>query len=358
MMMFTENSAHSSINRPCPGLLSNLEGNGTDRHLTTRIIGLIFIYLIPGFLVAMPLGCSPTSEAGNPNLLRIGYQKWGTYSILKASGTLDSKMREFGLRVEWVEFPSGPSLLEALNAGSIDLGHAGDSPPLFAQAAGVPFKYVATSSSSPESSAIAVRNGSEIHKPRDLQGKRIGFVKGSSAHTLVIRVLEKAGLTVKDVEVVYLAPADGRAALEGGGIDAWSIWDPYLSAAEESAGVRRLLNGQGYVAGREYYFAENSYVEKRPEVIRAFLTELTRVKDWAKERPGEINRMLAEQTGIALGAVEKAESRRNRYNTGPLTPKLIAEQQAIADRYVELGLLPHRIDVQAAVANISFAQKE
>jgi sulfonate transport system substrate-binding protein len=238
------------------------------------------------------------------------------------------------------------------------LGHAGDSPPLFAQAAGVPFVYVAASSSSPESSAIVVRNESAVRDPRDLKGKRIGFVKGSSAHTLVVRVLEKSGLTVADVTPVYLAPADARAALEGGGIDAWSIWDPYLAAAEVGGGVRRVADGRGHVAGREYYFAARSFAETRPDVVRAFFTELVRVKDWAKVRPGEVNRMLADQTGIALGAVEKAESRRNRYDTGPITDALVAEQQALADRYVELGLLPHPIDVRAAVVSIPFGGKE
>ncbi|QJX01133.1 Alkanesulfonate ABC transporter substrate-binding protein SsuA [Frigoriglobus tundricola] len=309
-------------------------------------------------LVALPAGCGSSDPSADGDALRIGYQKWGTYSLLKASGALEPKAREYGLRVEWVEFPAGPPLLEALNAGSLDLGHAGDSPPLFAQAAGVPFVYVAASSPSPESSAIVVRADSALREPRDLKGKRIGFVKGSSAHTMVVRVLERNGLAVGDVTPVYLAPADARAALEGGSIDAWSIWDPYLAAAEVAGGARRVADGRGYVTGREYYFASKAFAEKRPEVVRAFLTELTRVKDWAKERPGEVNRMLADQTGIALGAIEKAESRRNRYDTGPITDALVAEQQTIADRYVQLGLLPHKIDVRAAVVIIPFGGKE
>jgi len=313
--------------------------------------------LVAVALAALPTGCGSADRARG-GALRVGYQKWGTYSLLKASGALEAKAREFGLSVEWVEFPAGPPLLEALNAGGLDIGHAGDSPPLFAQAAGVPFVYVAASSPSPESSAIVVRDGSPVRAPADLKGKRIGFVKGASAHTLVVRVLEKNGLAVGDITPVYLAPADARAALEGGGIDAWSIWDPYLAAAEVSGGVRRVADGRGYVTGREFYFASKAFAEQRPDVLRAFLTELTRVKDWAKDRPAEVNRLLADQTGIAIGAIEKAESRRNRYDTGPITEALIAEQQTIADRYVELGLLPNTIDVRAAVSRLPFGGKE
>jgi sulfonate transport system substrate-binding protein len=322
------------------------------------MIGRTCALVVGVAVAALPTGCGSPGGVAPGEVLRIGYQKWGTYSLLKASGALEPKMREHGLRVEWVEFPSGPPLLEALNAGSLDVGHAGDSPPLFAQAAGVPLVYIAASSDSPESSAVVVRTDSAVREPRDLKGKRVGFVKGSSAHTMVVRVLEKNGLAVSDVTPVYLAPADARAALEGGGIDAWSIWDPYLAAAEVAGSARRIADGRGYVAGREYYFASKPFAEQRPEVVRAFLDELTRVKDWARERPGDVNRMLADQTGIAIGAIETAESRRNRYDTKPFTDALAAEQQAIADRYVELGLLPHKIDVRAAVANIPFGGKE
>src|ERR1700728_4398932 len=152
--------------------------------------------------------------------LRIGYQKWGTFSILKASGELAKAFRPKGVKVEWIEFPAGPPLLEALNAGSIDLGHTGDSPPLFAQAANIPFVYFAASSSSPESSAILVKRESGIQRPTDLRGRRVGFAKGTSAHTMVLRYLEKNSLSLSDITPMYLPPADGREALETGSIDA------------------------------------------------------------------------------------------------------------------------------------------
>lgn len=314
--------------------------------------------VVLAFAVGLPLaGCRP-GDARAGQTLRVGYQKWGTYSILKATGDLEPKLAALGWRVEWVEFPAGPPLLEALNAGSIDLGHAGDSPPLFAQAAGVPFVYVAASSPSPESSALLTPAASPVREWADLKGKRVGFTKGTSAHTLVVRGLEKHGLTLADVEAVYLAPADGRVALEAGGIDAWSIWDPYLSAAEHVGGVRRLCDGRGLVEAREYYFASRAFVEARPDVVRLFLAELTRVKGWSKGRPGVVAQLLAEQTGLALAAVERAEARRNRYDTQPITATLIADQQALADRYVELGLLPKKIAVADAVTTIDLGLKE
>lgn len=301
------------------------------------------------FTLSTLAGCGARAVEHEPETLRIGYQKWGTFSILKASGELAKAFDPKGVQIVWREFPSGPPLLEALNAGSIDIGHTGDSPPLFAQAAGIPFVYFAASSASPESSGILVRRDSPIQSAPDLRGRKIGFGKGTSAHTMVLRYLEKNGLKIGDITAVYLPPADGREALENGSIDAWSIWDPYLAAAEESSHYRKLATGAGYVDGREFYLASRRLAAGSPQRLQDFLSELKSVKAWAKSRPDEVNRFLSAETGIALQAVAVAEARRNRYDTDPMNAALISSQQSLADRYFELDLLPKKIDVQAAI---------
>ena len=285
--------------------------------------------------------------------LRIGYQKWGTFSILKASGKLAEAFQPKGIKLEWIEFTAGPPLFEALNAGSIDLGHAGDSPPLFAQAANIPFVYFAVSSSSPDSSGILVKNESNIHRAADLRGRRVGFAKGTSAHTMVLLYLEKNGMTLADVSPIYLPPADGRAALESGAIDAWSIWDPYFAMTQQIGGYRPLTTGRGFVDGREFYFASRHIMDTQPQLVKDFRTELETVKIWAMTHTADVNRFLAADTGIAPSAVSLAESRRNRYQTQSLTPDVIASQQSLADRYFKLGLLPREIDVKADVLNVT-----
>lgn len=300
--------------------------------------------------VFVGLFLSGCSEAAPPRrTLRVGFQKWGTCSILKASGRLEDKLKANGWAVEWFEFPAGPPLLEALNVGSIDVGHTGDSPPVFAQAAGVPFVYIAASSPSPQSSGLLVRAGDSIQSVVDLRGKRIGFTKGTSAHTLVVRILEQHKIDLQDVDVKYLTPADGRAALASGAIDAWSIWDPYMSSAEHAGDVRRIADGQGIVSGREFYLSSRVFATQNSQILRLFLQELCGAKQWAIDRPDEIHALLAEQTGMPLDAVKLAESRRNRYDTWPITDELIAEQQALADRYYELGLLTQGIRVEMHV---------
>jgi sulfonate transport system substrate-binding protein len=85
---------------------------------------------------------STFAQGGADKVVRIGYQKAGLLSIIKAQGSLEARLKPLGYGVQWFEFPAGPQLLEALNANSIDFGYTGAPPPVFAQAAGVRFVYV------------------------------------------------------------------------------------------------------------------------------------------------------------------------------------------------------------------------
>lgn len=178
--------------------------------------------------VALATGilATPAHAQANPsNLkeLRIGYQKYGTLVILKARGTLDKRLAEKGIAVKWTEFPFGPPLLEAINVGSIDVGTVGESPPVFAQAAGADLVYVGNEPPAPGAEALLVPKDSPIRSVAELKGKKIAVAKGSNANYLLVRLLENAGLKYSDVEVVYLAPADARAVFESGRVAAWSI---------------------------------------------------------------------------------------------------------------------------------------
>jgi sulfonate transport system substrate-binding protein len=289
--------------------------------------------------------------------LRLGYQKWSTFNLLKYRKTLERRLAADGIGVQWIEFPSGPPLLEALNAGSIDIGHAGDSPPIFAQAAGIPFVYVGASSESPASSAVVVRTDSAAREIAELRGKRLGFTKGSSAHTLVLRALARAGLTVRDIDCVFLSPADARAALAGGSIDAWAIWDPYFAAAEQAGEVRPLIDGKGLAGGREFYLASAILVRDHPELVDAVLDELRDLKEWAPGRAAEIAEHLAPDTGMEAAVIERAERRRQRYGIVEIAGAVLADQQATADSFFEFGLIPRRVHIAAALRDSRFVRR-
>src|SRR3979411_3307165 len=162
---------------------------------------------------------------GQDKVVRIGFQKYGKLVLLKGQGLLERKLEPLGYKVSWTEFPSGAPLLAALNAGAIDFGVAGETPPIFAQAAGAPLVYLAYDPPAPQGEAILVPKDSTFNSVADLKGKRVALNKGSNVHYLLVKALEKAGLKYTDIQPVFLEPSDALSAFERGAVDAWVIWD-------------------------------------------------------------------------------------------------------------------------------------
>ncbi|HKS19172.1 MAG TPA: sulfonate ABC transporter substrate-binding protein [Bradyrhizobium sp.] len=284
---------------------------------------------------------------GQDKVVRIGFQKYGKLVLLKSKGTLEEKLKTAGYKVVWTEFPSGPPLLEALNVGAIDFGNTGEAPPIFAQAAGAPIQYVAYEPPAPKGEAILVPKDSKLNSVADLKGKKIALNKGSNVHFLLVKALEKAGVKYSEVEPVFLAPADARAAFERGAVDAWVIWDPFQAAAEAATSARTLADGTGIVSNYQFYFASKKFFESDPKIIDLVLTQLSEVDDWAKGDIGAVAAQLAPAIGLPVPVVEVA-LRRQSYGIKPITDAVIADQQQVADTFFALGLLPKQIRISDA----------
>ncbi|WP_053366769.1 sulfonate ABC transporter substrate-binding protein [Bacillus sp. FJAT-27245] len=303
-------------------------------------------------------GCSETkktdvkagAEEKTVKTIRIGYQKNGPLVILKSLGTLDETLEKKGIAVEWKEFQAGPALVEALNAGTIDFGRTGDSPPIFAQAAGAPFVYIAAGKPKFNGSAILVKKDSPIKTVEDLKGKTVGFAKGSSSHYLLIKGLEKAGLSYSDIEPAFLAPGDGRVAFEKGNIDAWVVWDPFTSAAEIGSGARMLVNGEGLTTDRDFFLASTTFAKEHPKIIDQILDEIKRSSEWANSHHEELVGMLAPILKIDEQSLEVAVKRRV-YGVDEINGQIKREQQEIADTFFKLGIIPKEINVKDAMQN-------
>jgi sulfonate transport system substrate-binding protein len=306
--------------------------------------------LIPLLLLATTVWLAASGAQAQPakSELRIGYQKYGTLTLLKAKGDLEKRLAPQGITVKWTEFPAGPQLLEGLNVGSIDFGTVGEAPPIFAQAAGADLVYVANQPPAPQAEAIVVPKDSGIKSVAELKGKKVALNKGSNVHFLLVKVLEKAGLKYSDVQVVFLPPVDARAAFERGSVDAWVIWDPFLAAAERQIGARVLADGRGTVANHQFYLAARPYADKNPEVVQAIVDELAKLDRWAEGKPKEVAQLLAPQIGLDLAITELAASR-FAYGIKPISPAVAVEQQKIADVFFDLKLIPKAIKISDAL---------
>jgi sulfonate transport system substrate-binding protein len=327
---------------------------------STRTFSLLFVACLCLSLInsacssnSAAMTSMPTFSIGqNPaKVVRIGHQKFGSFSLLRARGELEKRFKSMGLSVRWNQFPAGPQLLEALNAGQLDLGHTGETPPISAQAAGAPLLYVASSPPNPKGEAILVPKDSPIKKIADLKGKKVAMNKGSNVHYLVVQALEKNQLKYEDIKPVFLPPADARAAFERKKVDAWAIWDPYFASAEQATGARILTDATDIVENREFIFASQEFAKKYPDRLKVVLQEIDKIDEWAEPKPREVAEILSPLIGIDAGVLEEVAKRR-AYGLEMITKDVVAYQQKLADTFYRLKLIPKKLNVQE-VAMIS-----
>ncbi|MEU9112699.1 ABC transporter substrate-binding protein [Streptomyces sp. NPDC048483] len=212
----------------------------------------------------MTAGCGGSAQAGGASggtgrrtdgkgslTLNVGDQKGGAEALLRTAGELD----DLPYKIKWSTFTSGSPLLEAVNAGAVDVGAVGNTPPVFAAAANSKIKVIAADHSRSDGEAILVKKGPPLRKPADLKGRSIAVAQGSSANYQLVASLKKAGLPPKDVKLTHLQPADALAAFSRGKVDAWEIWDPFTAQALDQADARVLTTGQGVVIGLSFQVA-------------------------------------------------------------------------------------------------------
>ena len=295
------------------------------------------------------LAASPSivrAQAGVKEV-RIGYQKNGVLVIARQQAALEKHFGAKNVDVKWVEFSSGPPMLEAINVGSVDYGAVGDSPPVFAQAAGAAIVYAAGQPIT-NGQGILVPKDSPIRSVTDLKGKRVGFTKGSSAHNVVVQTLEKVGLTYNDITPVYLTPPDAGPAFANGSIDAWAIWDPYFAIGEIKQNGRILINAYEVTKTNSFFIANRDFSKNHSRVLQEIVDVTRSVAQWAENHRAEVAQSLAAVTGIPLD-IQTVAANRSAFAVGFITDDVIETQQGVADRFHKLGLIPKAVTVRDAV---------
>jgi sulfonate transport system substrate-binding protein len=276
-------------------------------------------------------GCGPGGGDGQA-VLKVGSQRGGTKAILIASGALEG----VPYKIEWSEFAAAQPLLEAVGAGAVDLGEAGDAPFLFAYASGAKIKAVQAGKSGGSSTALLVRKDSPIRTVADLRGKKIATGRGSIGHYLLLKLLEEAGLKPTDVQVVFLNPGDAKAAFTSGAIDGWVTWGSYVALAKLHDDATVLADGEGRLSGYGFEAASEAAIAgKRPQV-EDFLRRLAKARRWAGEHPEAFAAALSKETGlqpdVALYTV-----RQYRIAPTEIDDAAVAEATAVLQRFQAAG---------------------
>jgi sulfonate transport system substrate-binding protein len=274
--------------------------------------------------------------------LHIGDQAGtGAQALLTAAGLID----KLPFKADWSDFTSGPPMLQAMGAGSVDVGGVGNAPPVFAAAGGDQLAIVGALQANPNGSALLVPKGSGIHDVQQLKGKRIAVAQGSSADYHLLTMLTKAGISVHDVTLVYLQPAAGLAALSSGHVDAWDIWSPFIEEGETLDGATAIVTGRGYGSPYSFTVASRAALADpaKAAAIRDYLALIAQAHRWANNHLSAWAAVWAKASGLPLTVMTKAASDDSSLAV-PITPAVIASEQQVANAFTASGLIPVHVN--------------
>jgi sulfonate transport system substrate-binding protein len=293
-------------------------------------------------LAGLVLALAITGAANAETVLRIGDQKGNARSVMEAAGVLS----DLPYRVEWSEFPAAAPLLEALNADAIDAGSVGDAPFTFAAAAGVPVKAIAAIRSKQDGLAIVVPKDSPVQGLQDLVGKTVGTGRGSIGHQLILAALEQAGLKPDAVTIVFLLPAEAKAALSSGAIDGWSTWEPYTSQLELQEGARRVVTGVGITPGLSFLVARPDAIEAKRAALQDFVGRLAKARNWGTSNYPAYAEIWSRLVGLPQEVALQYLSRQ-AVRPVAIDDTVAADEQKTIDLYLRAGLIRTPVDADA-----------
>ncbi|MCC5632757.1 aliphatic sulfonate ABC transporter substrate-binding protein [Nostoc sphaeroides CHAB 2801] len=292
------------------------------------------------------IGSNSGSNNGKPKLIRLGFTSFG--DLTREKGVIEKRLAPLGVNVSWSKFISGPPLLEALSVGSLDGGQVGETPPIFAQAAGNNLVYLVNiPAGTGESYGIIVPKDSSIKTVADLKGKKVAYARGTALTYFLAKALEEVGLKFNDVQGVNLTVADGQSAFLNKTVDAYVAIDPTLIKLQQEGTIRVLRDAQGIKTPGSFYLAAREFASSNLELFKAILEEYYQVGEWANQNRQAAAQILAPKLKVDVPTMETMLSRR-KYDMQPINEQVLRDQQQVADLLYQLKIVPKQVYVREA----------
>lgn len=317
--------------------MRKLTRSGSRYTLTRRTAAALITAVIT-------LSTSAMAFAADAIVLRVGDQKGGNRSLLEISGLA----KDLPYKIEWSEFPAAAPILEAINAGALDVGYTGDLSFLTVYASDAPIKAIGGTRSDARTQAILVRGDSPIKSAADLKGKRLAGTRGGWGQFLINATLEKAGSRIEDATFAPLGPVDAKIALLAGSIDAWAVWEPYISYATLKDKARVVADGEGLTPTITFIVASDNAIATKHAAVQDLVQRLNKARLWSLDHLAEYAKSTAELTKLPEDVLLAAYTAQK---TSPIAidEAVVKEVQAASDRATRYGILGKTLDVSKAV---------
>lgn len=323
---------------------------GKNRYLVAVILVVLLTILAGCAKKEQPAATTEVKKNFEAQEIRIAIQpgpQMAPIYVVKQKGWLEKELSPLGVSVKWTTFLSGPPMNESFAAGQQDIGFMGDTPAIVAKASGQDTRIVGIDAAGPHALAVVVPKNSGIKSASDLKGKKVSVVKGSYAHHLLVLVLQQAGLTTSDIQLINLPQADSGTALARGDVAAAAIWEPLITNLQSQGAIRILQDGAGIKKGDLVIIANNDFATRNPQLVEALLKAYQRGYENIKENPQQAAQLIASDINLPPDKLAQVLQRLD-FNPA-LHPDDIAELKKSAAFLQEAGLIQNPVDIDAFI---------
>ena len=328
-------SAAPGTTRPCrPARLARHRGGRPD----LTLLAVLNVLLLLLTALASPARAQDIT-------LRVGDQN---YYNIRASFELSKALEGAPYKVQWGQFQSAAPLAEAMGSGALDIGFLGDSGFLFLASRNPDAKLIGVTRQNPRTVALLVPKDSPAQRLEDLKGKRVAYWPGAWSQQLTLAALEKAGLGSDYVDWVKLMPLDAATALPGGSIDAFPVWEPYISQQIVRSGARALFTAEGVIPALSAIAAHGPSIDGKAEAIADFLARLKVARAWVEANVDTYAEAWAKRANLDPD-VARHWLRQAKLTAGPVDVGSARDLQATADFLHQVKVLAEPLDTRRVI---------
>lgn len=275
--------------------------------------------------------------------LRVAYYKGGWRALLQAAGEDQTPYK-----IDWKELNNGVLHIEALNSDALDLGSGSEIPAMFAARKNASVRFIAVTHEDLNTQVTVAAKDAPIQSIADLRGKKVGYVRATTAHYFLAKQLEEAGLSVNDIEAINLTPSDGYTAFASGKLEAWAIYGYNGQLAISKQGARLLKTGVGYLSGNFPIYANPKAVDDplRHAALADLLLRIQRAYAFANKNFKVYATAQVAETHLPIEDILDQFTRRSAdFSLVGVTPDVPETHQKVADTFLKLGVLDAQVDV-------------
>lgn len=252
---------------------------------------------------------------------------WGVIDAQISSQQIIADKRGFfkeqGITVKNRLVQAGPDIGPLIAGGSAPVSFETNITVIIVQASDVPAIIVAPLANIAGTQAVVGRKGLKLKSAKDLEGKRIGMIRGAGVLIAIRSMAKELGVDINKIKFINMAPADQVAALSKGDIDAMAAWEPWVTKGI-GAGGEFLFSGKranlpdkkGRVDWMDFHTTiqvTKDFLKKNPETIKRMLRGLKKATDFVNENRTEAINLLSPVLNLSKGELREMMNR-NTYS--------------------------------------------